>query len=163
MAFWNDWWGINENISPLELSARAAVMFLVSLVLIRFSGMRPFGKGNTFDTIIAFLIGGILSRGIVGATPFLSCIAGAIVIILINKALAKLSVYNKSFERTVKGSRRILYADGRFREADMRQVSVSEADIYEELRTNCQLESLEKIKAVYIEKTGTLSFVKKES
>ncbi|RYY64942.1 MAG: DUF421 domain-containing protein, partial [Chitinophagaceae bacterium] len=91
MEFLNHYWGIKEHISPLELSARAVVMFFVSLLLLRLSGMRPFGRENTFDTIITFLIGGILSRGVVGATPFFSCIAGAVAILLANKALAKLS------------------------------------------------------------------------
>lgn len=59
----NEWWGINENISPLEIAARSAVMFIVALLLMRMAGMRRFGKGEPFDNIITFLIGGILSRG----------------------------------------------------------------------------------------------------
>ncbi|MGN6165564.1 MAG: hypothetical protein ACTHOF_13585 [Flavisolibacter sp.] len=82
MEFLNQWWGINENISPLEIAARSAVMFLIALVLICMSGMRPFGKGNGVDTIISFLIGAILSRGVVGATPFFSTVASAVVIFL---------------------------------------------------------------------------------
>lgn len=70
MQFLNQWWGIQENISPIEIAERSAVMFIIALILIRISGMRPFGKGNGVDTIITFLIGAILSRGIVGATPF---------------------------------------------------------------------------------------------
>src|SRR2546421_5320305 len=85
MRFLNDWWGINENISPLEISARAIVMFLIALVLIRLSGMRPFAKEQSFDTIITFLVGGILVRGVVGATPFFSTIAAAIVILLLHR------------------------------------------------------------------------------
>jgi uncharacterized membrane protein YcaP (DUF421 family) len=54
--------GINENISPLEIGAHSAVMFIVALLLMPMAGMRPFGKGEPFDNIITFLIGGILSR-----------------------------------------------------------------------------------------------------
>ena len=63
MKFMNEWWGVNENIGPLEIAARSAVMFLLALLLMRMAGMRPFGKGESFDQIIAFLIGGILSKG----------------------------------------------------------------------------------------------------
>src|SRR6478672_1075121 len=89
MKFMNDWWGINENIAPLEIAARSAVMFIIALLLIRMAGMRPFGKGEGFDKIITFLIGSILSRGVVVATPFFSTVVSMIVIILIHKTLSK--------------------------------------------------------------------------
>src|SRR5947209_8494309 len=62
-------WGVKENIAPLEIAARAFVMFFIALALIRISGMRAFGSGSAFDNIIVFLIGAILSRGVIAATP----------------------------------------------------------------------------------------------
>ncbi|RYZ24109.1 MAG: DUF421 domain-containing protein [Chitinophagaceae bacterium] len=155
-----DIWGIKENIGPLELAARAAVMFVVSLVLLRLSGMRPFGRENTFDTIITFLIGGILSRGVVGATPFLSCIAGAGAILLANKAVAKLSQRSASFEKLVKGGRRLLYRDGQFIADELRRVSISETDVREQLRIQLNTESLDDVSQIFVEKSGKISFVR---
>lgn len=68
--FLTEFWGVNEHISLLEIIARSIVMFLVTFGIIRFTGMRPFRKNAPFDMVIAFLIGGVLSRGVVGATPF---------------------------------------------------------------------------------------------
>jgi uncharacterized membrane protein YcaP (DUF421 family) len=154
-------WGIKEDIGPLELAARAAVMFLVSLIMLRLSGMRPFGRENTFDTIITFLIGGILSRGVVGATPFISCIAGAVAILLANKALAKLCQGSAFFERLVKGGRRQLYGDGAFLHRELRRASVTEQDIFEQLRVQLHADSLDEIATVFVEKSGKISFVRK--
>ena len=162
MKFFNDWWGINENISPLEIAARSAVMFMVALLLMRMAGMRPFGKGEPFDNIITFLIGGILSRGVVGATPFFSTIASMITIIIIHKILAKLSVYSKWFGAKVKGEKVLLYRKGMFIKENMGHVNITEHDILEDLRLQVQLGSLEKIEEVYMERTGEISFVKKE-
>jgi uncharacterized membrane protein YcaP (DUF421 family) len=163
MKFLNDWWGINENISPLETAARAAVMFLIALVLIRLSGMRPFGKDNASDTVIAFLIGGILCRGVVGATPFFSTVAGAVAIILVHKAFSKFSFYSSRIERSIKGKSYLLYKNGDFIEKNMKKANVTETDIYEELRLERHKDTLEKIKEVYLEKTGEISFVEKEA
>jgi uncharacterized membrane protein YcaP (DUF421 family) len=154
-------WGIKENMGPLELAARAAVMFIVSLIMLRLSGMRPFGRENTFDTVITFLIGGILSRGVVGATPFLSCIAGAVAILVANKALAKLSQVSGGFERRVKGGRRKLFDNGNFLHQDMRAVSVTEHDIREQLRLQLNTESFEDVAGIFVEKSGKISFVRK--
>jgi len=161
MKFLNDWWGINENISPLEIAARSAVMFVIALLLMRMAGMRPFGKGEPFDDIITFLIGGILSRGVVGATPFFSTVASMIVIIIIHKVLAKLSIYSKWFGAKVKGEKVLLYRDGTFIKTNMDRVNITEHDILEDLRLEVQLGSLEKIKEVYMERSGKISFVKK--
>ena len=159
MEFLNQWWGINENISPLEIAARSAVMFLIALVLIRMSGMRPFGKGNGVDTIISFLIGAILSRGVVGATPFLSTVASAIVILFIHNLIAKLCLHSEWMERIIKGRRYLLYKNGSFVKENMSKADVSEKDIYEELRIQCQLGTLAKIEEVNMERTGEISFV----
>ncbi len=162
MKFLNEWWGINQNISPFEIAARSAVMFLIALLLMRITGMRPFGKGEPFDQIIAFLIGGILSRGVVGATPFFATIISMVVIVIIHKVLAKLSIYNKTFGAAVKGKKLLLYSDGVFIRKNMNNVDITENDILEDLRLEVQLASLDSIAEVYMERTGKISFVKKE-
>ncbi len=43
----------------------------------------------------------------------------------------------------------------------MNKASITEEDIYEELRLKCNVYSLESIEQVLIEKTGELSFIKK--
>lgn len=162
MRFLNDWWGINENITPLEIAERSAVMFLIALVMIRLSGMRPFGKENTFDTITTFLVGGILVRGVVGATPFFSTVISGIVILVLHQLVSKLSLYYKKVGWAVKGEKLLLYQDGKFIEENMRKANISKHDIFEDLRFETQLNSLDQIKEAYLERTGKLSFVKKE-
>jgi uncharacterized membrane protein YcaP (DUF421 family) len=162
MEFMNAWWGINENITPLEIAARSAVMFVVALLLIRLSGMRPFGKGENFDKIITFLIGAILSRGVVGATPFFSTIISMIVILLIHRILSAASLYSKWFGEKVKGKHIILYMNGGFVMENLQNTRITHEDIMEELRMQCQTETLETIDKVFIERTGQISFVKKE-
>lgn len=162
MRLLNDWWGIKEDIAPLEIAARSAAMFIIALLLIRLAGMRPFGKGESFDKIITFLIGAILSRGVVGATPFFSTIASVIVIIIVHKILSKLSIYNKWFGEKVKGRPLVLFRNGSFIKGNMRQCNISEHDIEEELRLQCQLDSFDTIEEIRMERTGEISFVKKE-
>ena len=162
MRFLNDYWGIKENISPLEIAARAVVMFLVALVLIRLSGMRPFAKEQSFDTIITFLVGGILVRGVIGATPFFSTIAAAVVILILHRIFSKLTFYSHRIGWLVKGDKTLLYKDGNYLRKNMSKSNITEHDIFEELRYECQLDSLDKIKEIYIERTGKITFIKKE-
>jgi uncharacterized membrane protein YcaP (DUF421 family) len=158
----NDWWGINENITPLEIAARSAVMFLLALIMIRLSGMRSFGKGESFDKIITFLIGAILSRGVVGASPFFSTIVSVIVILIIHNLLSRMSVFSGKIGKLVKGERILLYKNGSFQKDNMKRTNISEQDIFEELRMQCKTNEIDKMMEVYMERTGELSFIKKE-
>jgi uncharacterized membrane protein YcaP (DUF421 family) len=162
MKFMNGWWGINENISPPEIAARSAVMFVIALLLMRMAGMRPFGKGEPFDNIITFLIGGILSRGVVGATPFFSTVFSMAVILIIHNILAGLSVYSKRFGAKVKGEKIVLFREGVFIKKNMNSANITEHDILEDLRLELQSDSLDAIKEVYMERSGKISFVKKK-
>lgn len=163
MYFLNKWWGINEDISPLELAARAAVMFIISALIIRFAGMRSYRKNTPFDIVAVLLIGGILSRGVVGASPFFSTIAGALAIIILHKAILKLSFHSSLFESSAKGKRYLVYDNKKFLKDSMREADVTRLEIYEDLRVQFQTESLDRFEKVYVEKTGEISFIKAES
>jgi uncharacterized membrane protein YcaP (DUF421 family) len=155
-------WGVDDHLTPLELAARAAVMFVICLVLVRLSGMRSFGKGNAYDTIITILIGGILSRGVVGATPFLSAVSGGLVIVLMHKFIAWLTVHNKSFSKLVAGKRILLFQDNHFIKDNLDKAHITEDDVLEELHIKVQTGDLSEIEKIYFEKTGEIGFIKKK-
>lgn len=144
--------GVNEHISPLQITLRSVVMFLVTFVIIRFAGMRPFRKNTPFDMVIAFLIGGVLSRGVVGATPFFSTLASAVALIVLQKLFYKLSLHSKWFEKTMKGKRYLIYQNGKFLKENMQKADITTLEVYEDLRVEQQTESLEGIAEIYVKK-----------
>ena len=114
MEYYEKFWGINEHISPSEIALRAIVMFVIILLLLKISGMRTFGKGSSFDTTVTILLGGVLSRGVVGATPFLSSVAGGLMLVLIHRVISWYSQRNKKFEYSVKGQSKLIFNNGKF-------------------------------------------------
>ena len=155
-------WGVKENIGPLEIAARAFVMFFIALLLIRISGMRAFGKGTAFDNIISFLIGGVLSRGVIAATPFISTVVAGLVIVLIHRILSLITLDNKLIGTIVKGKKYLLYKDGNFIRQNLVRAGVSEDDVRDELRTDLQIDNLQEIEEINLERTGSISFIKKK-
>ena len=154
-------WGVNRHLSPAECGLRALVMFVIALILLRISGVRTFGKGTNFDLITTFLVGGILSRGIIGATPFFSCVAGSLIVVLVHRALAYITVISPKAEDILKGRKRLLYAEGKFDYSAMRITGISKSDILGDLRLKKHNEILDDVEAVYVEKTGQLRIVLK--
>ena len=155
-------WGVKENIAPLEIAARTIVMFFVALLLIRISGMRAFGKATAFDNIIAFLLGAVLSRGIIGATTFISTVVSGLVLVIIHRVLSLVSMDNKLIGNFIKGKKFVLYKDKSFIRKNLIKAGVSEDDIYDELRAELKTDNLEEVEEINMERTGTISFIKKK-
>jgi uncharacterized membrane protein YcaP (DUF421 family) len=162
MDFLTQWWGVRDEITPLEVILRGSSMFVVLLVLLRFTGMRPFSKGSVFDNVIIILLGAVLGRGVVGGTPFFSALIGGIVLLLIHKFISRLTFYNKWAGRHIKGNATILFQNGQFLFDKMKECDITENDIFEELRLSLHKDELDVIDKVYMERSGKISFVLKE-
>ena len=153
--------GSGQDLTPLQMAARAFVMFFIALLLIRIAGMRVFGIKTAFDNILVIMLGAILSRGVVGASPFLSTVAAAAAMILIHKVLAWLAMKYTWVGKIVKGYRRSLYHNGEIREDNLKKTAISKDDLMEGVRLEINTNSLDEVEQIFIEKTGEISVVKK--
>ena len=109
----NNLWGEGEQLNALQMSIRAFVMFLIALLFIRLTGKRAFAKKSPFDNVIVIMLGAVLARGVVGASPFFSTVAAAAMMMIIHRILAWSSVENKLVNKLLKGEIIPLYKDGK--------------------------------------------------
>lgn len=103
----------DNNLTAGQMAARAAVVFVITLVLIRVSGRRSFGQRTPFGAATTVLLGAVLSRGGVGASPFGATVAAAAVLVLLHRVLGWLSVRWDGFDVLVNGRERVVLSDGR--------------------------------------------------
>jgi uncharacterized membrane protein YcaP (DUF421 family) len=153
--------GSGENLTPLQMAVRSFVMFFIALALIRIGGMRIFGKRTAFDNILVIMLGAILARGVVGASPFFSTVAAAAVMVVIHKILAWLAMKRIWVGMIVKGYRRSLFKNGKYNLKNMKITSISKDDLMEGVRLQINSDTLDDVKEAYIEKNGQVSIVKK--
>jgi len=153
--------GEGSDLNCLQMSSRAVVTFFVTLVLIRIAGIRTFGKRSAFDNVIMILLGSVLSRAVVGASPYIPTVVGCLAFVLVHWVLAWISLYNDTVGRWVKGEKESLYADGTFNKKNMKRSRISTKDIEESLRLTNQAESFEEVKEIFIERSGDISIIKK--
>ncbi|MVN20671.1 DUF421 domain-containing protein [Mucilaginibacter arboris] len=154
--------GEGKDLNSLQMSCRALVIYLIALLLIRIAGRRTFGKKTAFDNTIAIMLGAVLSRAIVGASPFLPTVIGSLVLVLLHRAIAWYSMYNKKFEHLVKGKSQPLYQNGKMNKENMKRGLMSEDDLRGDIRLKGQTNSLEDLDEIYIETTGEVSLIKKK-
>lgn len=154
--------GSGEELNVVQMSVRAVIIYFVTLLLIRLGGIRILGKKSALDNIIIILLGAVLARGVVGASPFLSTIAAATVMVFLSKLLTRASVSNKRLDHLCKGKEVVLYENGHFISDNLKRVEISEADFMESLRLETNTEQMDKVEKATMETCGRISFVLKQ-
>ena len=153
--------GEGPELNVYQMTLRGIVIFMIALTLIRLAGHRSFGMHMPLDNVITILLGAILSRAVVGSSPFFSVVISCAVIAFVHRICSTFAFYNKLFGRMVKGEELILYANRKLNEENMKRCMISRDDLIEGVRLNANVASLEETECVYMERTGQISVIKK--
>ena len=149
--------GEGTDLAPGQMCVRAAIVFVVTLLLIRLSGRRSFGQHSAFDACLTVLLGAVLSRAVVGASPFLATIASAATLVALHRAIAWASVRWPKFDQLVSGDIRVLVVDGVKQTREMQRALISERDLAEAIRKKCGSAEIEQIDGAVLERDGHVS------
>src|SRR5205085_8726700 len=112
--------GEGPELGALQMALRSAVVFVLALAMIRVSGRRSFGQRRPFDACTTVLLGAVLSRAVVGASPFWATVCAGAAIVALHRVVAMASVRWPAFETFVCGDKRELVTHGRRDDAQMR-------------------------------------------
>lgn len=162
MEWWISIFGEGKELTALQMSARAVVVFVMALVMLRVTGQRTFGNKSAVDNVVMIVLGAILSRGITGSSPFIPVICASFAIVLFHRFLSWTALFNKTMARWIKGSRVSLYSNGKQHKANMRKTLVSHDDVMEAVHLQTNTDSVENIAQIYMEACGEMSVIKKD-
>jgi uncharacterized membrane protein YcaP (DUF421 family) len=143
-----------------QAAARAALLYVATLTLIRLGKKRFLGRGTPFDVVIAIVIGSIAARAIIGGSPILPSLAAMATLIALHWLFSLGAMRSRAIGLLVKGRNRVLVCDGVIDEAALRDEHLTMHDLEEDLRER-GYDSLDGIAMVRIERNGKLSFVEK--
>ncbi len=154
--------GEGEDLNAGQMAARGVIVFVVAIVLIRISGRRSFGIRTPLDNVILILLGAILSRAVVGASPFLPVVVTSFVLVLLHRLLGYWVISRRRLGDVIEGEKILLFEGGAFIYDNLTRALVSEEDVLQGLRESAQAGSLETIDKIYMERNGEISVVKKK-
>lgn len=152
--------GEGKELNSLQMGSRAFILFFITLVLIRLSGMRTFGIKSAFDNIIVIMLGAVMSRAVAGASPFVPTVVAGLVIVLVHRLLAWLGFYNQRINHAIRGSFFNLYQNGTFNQDNLKSCNVTIEEVMEELRTTLHQNKLDNVSEINMERSGKLSIIK---
>lgn len=154
--------GIGKDLNAWQMGSRAVIIFIFTLFVIRISGRRSFGLRAPLDNIVIILLGSILGRAVVGASPFLPTLIAGLVISALHRSLAILSTHHW-FGKITKGEKIPLYHDGAFITSNLKRSLISKEDVMEEMRLRALINSFSQIESAYMERNGEISVIKKQN
>lgn len=148
-----------EEITTLQLLARAFVIYIIGIFLVRLGDKRFVGKMTAFDIIIAIVIGSLLSRAITNTNLFLKVLPACLMLILMHRLFSYIASFSDKFGNLIKGNERVIVEDGEILWKAMKKSHLSEQDLMQTLRLNTNSANLKKTKIARLERNGDISFI----
>jgi uncharacterized membrane protein YcaP (DUF421 family) len=141
-----------------ELIARAALVYLALLFLMRVSGKRTVGQFTPFDLLVMLLLSEGVSNALSGGEDSLTGgLLVAVVLIGMNYLASVLTARSERAKWLLEGSPKVLGRDGRLDRVALRRENVAEGDVLKRLRED-HLE-LADVAVILLETDGHISFV----
>jgi uncharacterized membrane protein YcaP (DUF421 family) len=143
-----------------EMVLRAAIIYTVTLAIVRLGKKRFMGGGTAFDMIVGIMLGSMASRALTGNAPMIPTMAGAAMLVFMHWLFSAIALRSHGFGALIKGGADTLVKDGRVDEAMMRKAHMTERDLDEDLRSS-GVDDPAKVAEARLERSGSLSVVKR--
>jgi uncharacterized membrane protein YcaP (DUF421 family) len=149
------------DLTFVQISLRAFVVFLVTIAIIRIGDRRFLSQKTAFDAVLGFILASMLARAVNGTASFFPTLGGGVVLVMLHRALAFLSYRSHAIGMLIKGRRDVVVCDGKVDEARMSACHLSEHDLFEDLRLNGNVSRLEDVVLAVFERNGQISVVRR--
>ena len=157
------WLGIGvspEDFTVWQVMARAVVIFVASLVMLRVGHKRFFARRNAIDVLIMLVLASTMARAINGSGALAPSIAGGFLLVFLHRGCAWLSSRVEWIERLLKGRPVCLIENGRVDEDALRRHALGRGDLAEDLRINGLSDPAE-VERAMLERNGEISVRKR--
>lgn len=152
--------GPDSGANTQQLCVRAVLIFFLGVLYVRIAGRRTFSHASPLDIVVALIAGSNLSRVMTGKADFWPTIAATLVLVLLHRLFARLTIRSGPLAKLMKAEPVVLVRDGAEDRNAMRRHGVGEMDLLEALRLQ-QAESPADVRLATLENSGKISVVPK--
>ncbi|AMN44201.1 DUF421 domain-containing protein [Rhodoplanes sp. Z2-YC6860] len=151
-----------EELGYGHMAARALLMYVTLIGVIRAAKKRFLGQPTAFDMILVIVLGSIAARALTGGSPFFPSVLGLLVIVAAHWVFSLLARDSRWFSNLIKGHPTRLILDGRIDRNALRAAHMSDDDLDEELRQQ-GLRDPRAVTEARLERSGKLSVIKSQT
>lgn len=154
--------GLNaEEVNAQQIVARAVVVYILALIMIRVGNKRFLGKNTAFDVILAIILGSVVSRAINGDAPFFPTLVAGFILVMLHWMMSSMAFHIVGFRTVVKGHERWLIKDGEIQWDEMRNSSITKNDLMKAVRAQLHQNTLDDVTGAVLERDGSISLLTK--
>ncbi|MBV9617937.1 MAG: DUF421 domain-containing protein [Verrucomicrobia bacterium] len=150
-----------KDLTFLQISVRALIVFLATLIMIRFGHKRSLARKTGFDAVLMVILASVLSRAINGSAAFFATLGGGVVLVIVHRLFALIAFHSHAFGVLIKGAPELIIDDGDLVFRTMRRNHISKHDVEEDMRLDARTEDLKEIEKGFVERSGDISFISK--
>lgn len=160
----NELFGGDTPIEPLtlyQIAARAILVYVVGLLVIRVGKSRLVGRVTGLDILVGFILGSLLSRGITGHASLSGTATASVAIVATHWLFTWMAVRWHAFGKLIKGHAVLLVREGMPLDDNLSSTHMSIHDLEEALRLH-GVSDMREVALAFKERNGDISVVKHE-
>jgi uncharacterized membrane protein YcaP (DUF421 family) len=143
---------------------RAAVVYVVLLILFRIAGKRSLAEVTTFDLVLLLIISEATQQALIDDdNSMTNALLVVVTLISMNIALSVVANRWKKFDKLTEGVPLIIVDNGRLLRDRMDKERISEDEIMEAAREYHGLEAISQVKYAILERNGHITIIPRES
>ena len=151
-----------KDLSFVQISLRGLFVFIVTIGIIRIGHKRSLSRKTPFDAVLLVILASVLSRAINGSAAFFPTLGGSLVIVAFHRLVGMAACHWHGLGKLIKSEAEVIVRDGQPQRDVMNRNHVSDHDLEEDLRIEGKTDDLSTIRIARIERSGDISFIKKE-
>jgi uncharacterized membrane protein YcaP (DUF421 family) len=98
----------SRDINVPQMGLRAAIVYVVTVLMVRVAKKRFMGRATAFDVILGVMIGSIVSRAVTGNAPFLPALTATAVLLAMHWLFSGIAMRWHGFGTVIKDKSRVL-------------------------------------------------------
>jgi uncharacterized membrane protein YcaP (DUF421 family) len=150
----------SEQLGFGHMAARAALMYIALIALVRFAKKRFLGGATAFDYILVIMIGAVAGRAMTGGAPYFASLFGLLVLVSMHWVFSATSQRSQAFSHFIKGYATTIIRNGKIDRDAMAQTHMSGDDLEEDLRDK-GVKDAAQVQEARLERSGKLSVIER--
>jgi uncharacterized membrane protein YcaP (DUF421 family) len=139
---------------------RAALVYLVLLVMFRLTGKRSLAQITTFDAVLLLIIAEAVQQALIDDDKsMMNAFLVVLTLLTIQLVLSIINLRSRRVDKLLNDVPLILVADGTLLNDRLARTRVSEDDILEQARLRWGIETLDQVRFAVLERDGQISIV----
>lgn len=149
--------GDESPLFLLEIAFRTVVIYVYTLVLIRWIGSRSIAQLSLVEFLLVIALGSAVGDAMFYPdVPLLHCMAVITIVVLLDKLLGTLVIRNPRLEDLIEGKSVRVVENGVIDCKAVDELNLGHDELFEQLRLK-NVEQLGQVRAAYLETNGALS------